>query len=111
MADFKVSLSPYDAFDLMQKTITQNTSAEMIDWYRDTHPTGAELVVAVFEKYYMRTDNRASLTVTLQNLSGVTEVHCIGSGGGQGLVFRFDWGVGDNFSEAPREALRHYIIR
>ena len=56
-----------------------------------------EVHVVVLEKYYMRSSNRASLTVTTDNLEGQTKVHAVASGGSEGMFMRFDWGAGNNF--------------
>ena len=42
----------------------------------------------------MRSSNRASLTVTIDNFDGKTKVHAVASGGSEGVFFRFDWGAG-----------------
>ena len=41
----------------------------------------------------MRTSNRASLTVTIDNFEGKTNVHAVAAGTSEGLL-RFDWGAG-----------------
>lgn len=53
--------------------------------------------VMVFEKYYMRSSNRASLTVTVIGDSENVTVDAIGAGGGQGAFFKFSWGAEENF--------------
>ena len=66
------------------------------------------LVVLVFEKYYMRTSNRASLTVVLTGQDQVIYADAIGSGGGQGAIFRFSWGAEENFVSTAERFLRQY---
>jgi hypothetical protein len=51
----------------------------------------------VFEKYYMRSDNRASLSVMLTQEGDKVNVDAVGAGGGQGALFRFSWGAEENF--------------
>ncbi len=51
----------------------------------------------VFEKYYMRSSNRASLTVALTSKNDEIVVDAIGAGGGQGVFFRFSWGAEEDF--------------
>jgi len=55
------------------------------------------LVVMVFEKYFMRASNRASLTVVVTGQKDRVQVDAIGSGGGQGALFSFSWGAEDSF--------------
>lgn len=112
MADFQVALAPGAAFQLLYESISSSGSwGEFVDSHTVTHPHGGELVVAVFEKYYMRAGNRVGLTVTIHNFSGVTEVHTTGCAGSEGVLFRFDWGAGDDFADMPRKVLAPYITR
>lgn len=55
--------------------------------------------VMVFDKYYMRAQNRASLTVVLTADEDVITADLIGSGGGQGPVFSFSWGAESSFAD------------
>jgi hypothetical protein len=58
----------------------------------------------------MRTSNRASLTVTIDNLEKNTKVHAASSGAGQGVFLRFDWGAGGSFVNSVEDALEQYRI-
>lgn len=49
------------------------------------------------------------MTALLDDLSGVTRVHLVGGGGGEGL-FRFDWGAAEDFAAVAAEALRPYRL-
>ena len=62
-------------------------------------------------KYYMRSGNRATLTFLADNLEKHTRVHLSAGGGGQGVIFRFDWGAGASFSTSARDALAEYICK
>ena len=42
------------------------------------------MIVIVLEKYYIRTSNRASLTVTIDNFDGGTNVHAVAAGTSEG---------------------------
>ncbi|WP_312642688.1 DUF6054 family protein [Hydrogenoanaerobacterium sp.] len=108
--DFKVSIPPHMALSELKDTVQHGSfTGEMIDQYTVLGPEGVQVIVAVFEKHFFRAGNRVTLTVTLHNAGGVTHVHSVGGGGGEGL-FRFDWGAADSFAEMPREVLSRYII-
>jgi len=108
--DIKVNLSVSHAAGMVKDGIEQGSmSGEMIDSYSVRGEQ--ELVVMVFEKYYMRNSSRASLTVTLDNISGDTHVHAVGSGGGQGAFFKFDWGASNDFTHEVERILKDYIKR
>jgi len=56
------------------------------------------IILLVFERYYYRSQNRASLTVMLVgDADGTITVDAIGSGGGQGVFLNFSWGAEENF--------------
>jgi len=74
------------------------------------HGTGSDVVMLVFEKYFMRTSSRASLSVVVEDVAGQTRVAFCGSGGGQTTMFRFDWGAGDSFADAVAGVLRDHIV-
>ena len=60
----------------------------------------------VLEKYFFRTSNRASLSIVVsENEYGDAIVEAIGSGGGQGMFFKFDWGVKGSFENKIRRIL------
>lgn len=67
---------------------------------------GQTLICMVFDKYYMRTSNRATLTVTLLSDGQMIYADAIGSGGGEGAIFRFSWGADENFAGTAERILR-----
>lgn len=111
IVDIKVNITPDYASELVTDQIVNgNISGELIDSYKSIDVSGHTMIVLVFEKYYMRNSSRASLTVTVEDLNDVTKVHAVGSGGGQGLIFKFDWGASNQFSDQVRKALNDYMI-
>ncbi len=72
---------------------------------------GANIYVMVFEKYYWRASNRASLTVVVSGEGGEVWVDAIGSGGGQGPIFRLSWGAEDSFVGTVENILRPHGFR
>ncbi len=59
----------------------------------------------VFEKYYMRSSNRASLSVCVIGRGAEVLVDAVGAGGGQGVFFKFSWGAEENFVDVVRQIL------
>jgi hypothetical protein len=59
----------------------------------------------VFEKYYMRSSNRASLSVCVIGHGAEVLVDAVGAGGGQGVFFKFSWGAEENFVDVVRQVL------
>lgn len=67
---------------------------------------GARVLLYVYDKYYFRNGNRASLTVQyIGQPGGTVQVTAVGSGGGSGLLFNFSWGAEGDFVGAVERAL------
>ena len=80
-------------------------STQLVDTI--TRQTGdLSMYIMVFEKYYMRSSNRASLTVVLTEVNGDIKVDAIGAGGGQGVIFKFSWGAEESFVSVIEQILR-----
>ncbi len=108
-ADFYVNISPEEAADKIYSAIVQSLSGELLDEYRRAMPGGKKMIMLLFEKYYMRSSNRATLTFLADNMEDRTRIHLSAGGGGQGLLFRFDWGAGGSFINLAKDALKEYI--
>ena len=108
--NLRVSIAPIEAAGVVSTQIENGSfSGELIDRYENSNED-VTLIVLVFEKYYMRNSSRASLTVTIENANTYTNVHAVGSGGGQGAIFKFDWGASRSFTDEVSKALSEYIV-
>ena len=109
--EFTVNISPAMAMNAIEGYITrEDTTARLIDWY--VRLVGEyEVHVIVLEKYYMRTSNQASLTVTIDNFGGDTKVHAVASGSLGGPYVRIDWGARKDFVNSVEAALGDSIIQ
>lgn len=67
-----------------------------------------KIVMLVFEKYYWRAGNRASLSVLVSGKNENVIVDAVSSGGGQGIFFSFSWGAEESFLESLRDILNEY---
>lgn len=81
---------------LSEEIQNSGVSCELVDSVGRTIGQAA-VYVMVFEKYYMRAGNRASLTVVVSGEGDQVCVDAIGSGGGQGAIFKFSWGTEESF--------------
>lgn len=107
---FLVSLSVEEAARKIHSAVVDGSvTGELLDHYVVRGKGDECCVVAVYEKHYWRAGNRLTLTVTIDNLSGHTRVHCIGGGGGEGL-FRFDWGAASSFSSLVFDCLQDDLL-
>ena len=104
--EFNVSITPRETFDILNDDI----DADLVYKEFKNVDKEKEFAVLVFEKYYFRSENRAALTVIIDNFDGVTSVRSIAAGSSQGFLFNFDWGAADNFAESIRKKLEQYII-
>jgi hypothetical protein len=108
--EFTVTISPAVAMDAIETFVVRGSiSGTLVDRYVRRFGEH-EVHVVVLEKYYMRSNNRASLTVTVDNLEGQTKVHAVASGSSEGIFMRFDWGAGNNFANSVESALGGYIV-
>jgi hypothetical protein len=53
----------------------------------------ANVAVRVYDKYFMRNGNRASLSLTVVGHGNDIFISAIGAGGGQGIIFNFSLGA------------------
>jgi hypothetical protein len=55
-----------------------------------------KIAVRVYDKYFMRNGNRASLSLTVVGNNSNIFISAIGAGGGQGVIFNFSLGAEDD---------------
>ena len=92
---------------LVREIEASGLSTTLVDSVERT--VGSSFVqVMVFEKYYMRSSNRASLTVVVTGIDDQVFVDAIGAGGGQGAFLRFSWGAEEDFVGLVGRILRSY---
>lgn len=108
--NLKVRLSIKETVKILDEGIvTGSITGERVDYHVVTGNDDIGVVVLVYEKHFYRAGNRLTLTITVDNMSGVTKVHSVGAGGGEGL-FKFDWGASEKFTSAPRDILQAYLL-
>lgn len=70
-----------------------------------------EVVFLVIEKFFIRNSSRASLSIVMyQEDDFETIVEAIGSGGGAGWLFKFDWGAKESFEKRIIKILEQHQI-
>ena len=60
------------------------------------------IAVRVYDKYFMRNGNRASLSLTVVGHGSNIYISAIGAGGGQGVIFNFSLGAEDELVDIVR---------
>jgi hypothetical protein len=89
------------AFDhVVQKIIIEMQqsalSCELVN--KTSHHLGdVDIAFLTFEKYYLRNSSRTSLSVLVVGEANAIKVDAASSGGGEKLLFKFDWGSSSNF--------------
>lgn len=105
---FYVSLDLQSAINSVDKAVLdQSWMGERIDHYTVSVENTGSFVQLVYEKYYMRAGNRLTLTVSLDDFTGKTRVHCVSGGGGESL---FDLSASDSFSDVIKSALARWRV-
>jgi hypothetical protein len=111
MQQIYVNLTPREAADIVYaQVINSGVTPECLGSYSSATEDGHEVILLVFEKYFMRTSSRAALTVMFEDLGGRTVATYQGSGGGTSALFKFDWGVADSLDQLVVNALRQYQV-
>jgi hypothetical protein len=64
-----------------------------------------KIAVRVYDKYFMRNGNRASLSLTIVAHGIDIFISAIGAGGGQGIIFNFSLGAEDEMVGIVRESI------
>ncbi|WP_242620537.1 DUF6054 family protein [Senegalia massiliensis] len=77
--------------DINNSGVTMNLVDESNYKFKDT-----SVAVRVYDKYFMRNGNRASLSVTIVGHENNIFISAIGAGGGQGVIFNFSLGAEDD---------------
>ncbi|MGI5878137.1 MAG: DUF6054 family protein [Christensenellales bacterium] len=100
-----VSLTPAAAARLIKAHMSY---AELI--HEERHRADEkEIAILIYEKYYMRNNSQAGLTVTISNFDGPTRVNIISFAGGQGLL-GLSWGASGQFAGKVAEILASYRV-
>jgi flavodoxin len=88
------------AKELVDRIQESGMSCQLVDSSKRDHN-----ILLIFEKYYMRAKNRASLSVMLTKTDSYIYADIIGSGGGQGVIFSFSWGAEGDFVDSAKSIM------
>lgn len=64
-----------------------------------------KIAVRVYDKYFMRNGNRASLSLTVVGHGMNIFISAIGAGGGKGMIFNFSLGAEDEMVAIVEESI------
>ncbi len=68
-----------------------------------------KVAVRVYDKYFMRNGNRASLNLTVVSQGSQVFISAIGAGGGQGIIFNFSLGAESELVDIVRDSVESMI--
>ena len=85
---------------IINSGITMNLVDESNYTFGDTN-----IAVRVYDKYFMRNGNRASLSLTVVGHGKDIFISAIGAGGGQGIIFNFSLGAEDDMVAVVKESI------
>jgi hypothetical protein len=86
--------------DIINSGMTMNLVDESNYTFGD-----ANIAVRVYDKYFMRNGNRASLSLTVVGHGNDIFISAIGAGGGQGIIFNFSLGAEDDMVAVVEESV------
>lgn len=61
----------------------------------------------IYEVYSLMNSNRMSISMVIHDKEDYTELHAVSTGGGKGMIFRFDWGSGKGFEEGIKTIIKN----
>ena len=67
------------------------------------------VAVRVYDKYFMRNGNRASLSLTVVGHGDEIFISAIGAGGGQGIIFNFSLGAENDMVAIVQRSIEERI--
>lgn len=109
MTEIYVTIEPYEAISIIDRTMQGKISGKKIDQYITT--TGeSPVAVLIYEQYYARVENRVTLTAIIDKVDGKTHIRLVSTGGGQGMLFKFDWGASMSMENSVLKNLKQYKI-
>lgn len=86
--------------DISNSGITMNLVDESNYNSGDTN-----IAIRVYDKYFMRNGNRASLSLTVVGHGSDIFISAIGAGGGQGIIFNFSLGAEDEMVAVVQDSI------
>lgn len=86
--------------DITNSALTMNLVDE------SNYTSGAtNIAVRVYDKYFMRNGNRASLSLTVVGNGRDIYISAIGAGGGQGIIFNFSLGAEEEMVAVVQDSI------
>ena len=86
--------------DIIESAMSMNLVDESYHEFEDT-----KVVLKVYDKYFMRNNSRASLSVTIVGRDDDLYITAIGAGGGQGVIFNFSLGAEQELVDLVEESI------
>lgn len=65
----------------------------------------------IYEVFSFLNSNRMSISMVIFDREEHTDLHVVASGGGKGMIFRFDWGAGKGFEESIKQIFVNNNVR
>lgn len=97
--DFQTIVDQLDK-DIMNSAL----SMELVD--ESNYKNGnTQVAVRVYDKYFMRNGNRASLSLTIVDNGSEIFISAIGAGGGKGIVFNYSLGAESELTDIVSDSI------
>ena len=92
--------------DIMESAMSMNLVDETFHQFEDT-----KVALKVYDKYFMRNNSRASLSLTVVGRDEDIYITAIGAGGGQGIIFNFSLGAEQELVDMVQESIVTMLSR
>jgi hypothetical protein len=104
--NFNVKMEPEKVYEVLINEIGDELIyEEKYNVNQDHH-----MYVLLFERNYFRTSNKATLTVTIKNVNGMTEVNAVSLGTSLNLFLIMDWDAKRDFAYEVKEMFKSHIV-
>jgi hypothetical protein len=107
---FYVGLDLLQAQSIMEDIIIKDSiTGKLVDKY-DVITKGDTVIISVFEKFFVKASNEASLTTIIDTYNNFTRIHVIGAAGGSWILNQ-DFGAEKGFEDYISEKMDIYKIK
>lgn len=93
--------------ELEQEINNSGISMQLVD-ESNYSSDAVNIAIRVYDKYFMRNGNRASLSLTVVGNGNAIFISAIGAGGGQGVIFNFSLGAEEEMVEIVQDCVERY---
>lgn len=94
---------------LKEKIEKKSITCNLVDKYKQTI-NDKIIYILILEKYFIRVENRITITIVIDDFEGKTRIHFKAAGGSASFITKFDWGAADKLEQEVYSIFEKHII-